>query len=434
MNLELRTSNLSIIGTGYVGLTTGLGFAELGNRVICVDIDKNKIQGLKNGIIPIYEKGMEELLKKNRKRISFTTNLRKAVKESGVIFIAVGTPAKDTGEADLSQIIDVAQNLRDAIDSYKVIVIKSTVPVGSVELIRDILSKKKREGKDFDLVVNPEFLREGDAVYDFFHPSRIVIGTNSRRAADILLKLYKPLNSPTLITSPIDAQMIKYAANAFLASRISFINEIATIAERVGADIKNIVKGLSYDPRLGQGYLSPGIGFGGPCLIKDLKALISIAQSRDYEPRYLKSILDKNEEQMKSIVVKVKKALGGILYGRTLGILGLSFKPYTKDVRNSLAMRIVELLKLEGAKIKAYDPIAMDEARGLISDIEYLKDPYDLKEIDLLLILVGYKEFKDLDYAKIKRGMTNPIIIDGVNLLDPAQMRSSGFIYKGVGR
>lgn len=426
--------NLTVIGTGYVGLTTGLGFAELGNRVICVDIDKKKIKDLKKDIIPIHEKGMEELLKRNRAKLSFTTNIKEAVKKSQVIFIAVGTPARDTGEADLSQIIDVAQNLRDAIDSYKLIVIKSTVPVGSVELIKDILSRKKREGKDFDLVVNPEFLREGDAVYDFLHPSRIVIGTDSKQAAETLSKLYKPLNSPILITSPIDAQMIKYAANAFLASRISFINEIATIAERVGADIKNIVKGLSYDKRLGDGYLSPGIGFGGPCLIKDLKALISIAQSRDYEPRYLKSILDKNEEQMKSIVIKVKKALGGILYGRTLGVLGLSFKPYTKDVRNSLAIKIVELLKLEGARIKAYDPIAIKQAKELISDIEYLEDPYDLKEIDLLLILVGYKEFKDLDYKKIKRGMTNPIIIDGVNILSLEDIKSLGFQYIGVGR
>lgn len=426
--------NLTVIGTGYVGLTTGLGFAELGNRVICVDIDKKKIKDLKKDIIPIHEKGMEELLKRNRAKLSFTTNIKEAVKKSQVIFIAVGTPARDTGEADLSQIIDVAQNLRDAIDSYKLIVIKSTVPVGSVELIKDILSRKKREGKDFDLVVNPEFLREGDAVYDFLHPSRIVIGTDSKQAAETLSKLYKPLNSPILITSPIDAQMIKYAANAFLASRISFINEIATIAERVGADIKNIVKGLSYDKRLGDGYLSPGIGFGGPCLIKDLKALISIAQSRDYEPRYLKSILDKNEEQMKSIVIKVKKALGGILYGRTLGVLGLSFKPYTKDVRNSLAIKIIELLKLEGARIKAYDPIAIKQAKELISDIEYLEDPYDLKEIDLLLILVGYKEFKDLDYKKIKRGMTNPIIIDGVNILSLEDIKPLGFQYIGVGR
>lgn len=425
---------LSVIGTGYVGLTTGLGFAELGNKVTCVDIDEKKIEGLKKGILPIYEKGMEELLKKNRNRVSFTTDLRKAVEESQVIFIAVGTPARDTGEADLSQIIDVAQKLSDAIDSYKIIVIKSTVPVGSVELVRDILSRKRKEGKDFDLIVNPEFLREGDAVYDFLHPSRIVIGTHSKKAAEVLSQLYKSLNSPTLVVSPIDAQMVKYAANTFLASRISFINEIATIAEKVGADIKNIVKGLSYDPRLGQDYLSPGIGFGGPCLIKDLKALISIAQSRDYEPRCLKSILEKNEEQMKSIVLKVKRALGGILYGRTIGVLGLSFKPETKDVRTSLAMRIVELLKLEGAQIKAYDPIAMEEAEELIPDLKYCKDPYDLKEIDLLLILIGCKEFKDLDYKKIKRGMTNPIIIDGVNLLSPEKLKSLGFHYIGVGR
>jgi len=434
MNHNPTSQTLCVIGLGYVGLTTAVGFAELGHKVIGVDVDDKKIRTLNCGISPIYEVGMEQLLRKNRDRLTFTVDLKEAVTSSSIIFVAVGTPTKDTGEADLSQIIDVAHGLSESINNYKIIVIKSTVPVGSVDLIRNILSQKRKEGKDFDLVVNPEFLREGNAIHDFFNPSRVVIGADNKQAAQVVAQLYKPLSTPVLITSPIDAQMIKYAANAFLASRISFINEIATISERVGADIKNIIKGLSYDPRLGDGYLSPGIGFGGPCLTKDLKALIHMAQSYDYEPRFLKSILERNEEQIQSIVWKVKKALGGILYGKTIGVLGLSFKPGTKDIRNSPAVRIVKLLKQGGALIKAYDPIAMDEAKTILPDIEYCTTPYEFKDLDLLLLLVGWEEFKQLDYRRLKKGMSTPIIIDGVNLLEPKVMKELGFTYSGVGR
>jgi len=434
MNHSPTSQTLSVIGLGYVGLTTAVGFAELGHKVIGVDVDDEKIKTLNRGISPIYETGMDQLLRKNRHRLTFTVDLNEAVRSSSIIFVAVGTPTKDTGEADLSQIIDVAHGLSESINNYKIIVIKSTVPVGSVDLIRNILSQKRKEGKDFDLVVNPEFLREGNAIHDFFNPSRVVIGADNKQAAQVVAQLYKPLSTPILITPPIDAQMIKYAANAFLASRISFINEIATISERVGADIKNVIKGLSYDPRLGDGYLSPGIGFGGPCLTKDLKALIHMAQSYDYEPRFLKSILERNEEQIQSIVWKVKRALGGILYGKTIGVLGLSFKPGTKDIRNSPAVRIVKLLKQGGALIKAYDPMAMDEAKTILPDIEYCATPYEFKDLDLLLLLVGWEEFKQLDYRRLKKGMSTPIIIDGVNLLEPEVMKELGFTYSGVGR
>ncbi len=434
MNHSPTSQTLCVIGLGYVGLTTAVGFAELGHKVIGVDVDDEKIKTLNRGISPIYEAGMEQLLRKNRDRLTFTVDLKEAVASSSIIFVAVGTPTKDTGEADLSQIIDVAHGLSESINNYKIIVIKSTVPVGSVDLIRNIMSQKCKEGKDFDLVVNPEFLREGNAIHDFFNPSRVVIGADNKQAAQVVAQLYKPLSTPVLVTSPIDAQMIKYAANAFLASRISFINEIATISERVGADIKNIIKGLSYDPRLGDGYLSPGIGFGGPCLTKDLKALIHMAQSYDYEPRFLKSILERNEEQIRSIVWKVKKALGGILYGKTIGVLGLAFKPGTKDIRNSPAVRIVKLLKQGGALIKAYDPMAMDEAKIILPDIEYCTTPYEFKNLDLLLLLVGWEEFKQLDYQRLKGGMSTPIIIDGANLLEPKVMKELGFTYSGVGR
>ncbi|MBC7189133.1 UDP-glucose/GDP-mannose dehydrogenase family protein, partial [Candidatus Aerophobetes bacterium] len=378
----------------YVGLVTGAGLAELGNSVFCVDIDEEKIKKLKNGFVPFYEEGLKELILKNRKekRLFFTTSLEKGVSLSEIVFIAVGTPSKETGEADLSHVIKVAEDLSCLISTYKIIAIKSTVPVGTLELFTEILQKKgKIKGRDFDIASMPEFLREGSAVYDFFHPSRIVIGCDNPQVSKILEEIFSPLGAPVLHTSPATAQMIKYASNTFLACRISFINEIANICEKVGADVKEVARGMGYDRRIGEGYLNAGIGFGGPCLVKDLKALIKIAEDRGYEAGFLKAILDKNEHQIRTILYKVKQLLGDSLYKKTIGVLGLTFKPGTSDVRNSLSLRIIDLLQKEGATVKAFDPQGMEEARKILPDVELVENPYDVaKSSDLLLVLTGW--------------------------------------------
>jgi len=431
--------NLCVIGTGYVGLVTGAGFAELGNNVVCIDVDKVKIDNLKKGVVPFYEKGLKELVDRNLKagRIKFTISMKEGIRDARIIFVAVGTPSKEDGEADLSQVIKVAEELADLIQDYKIIAIKSTVPVGTFQLIREVLTGKIKEGTHFDIVSNPEFLREGDAVYDFFHPTRVIIGVDEgkERVADEIGELFRPLRAPIIKTSIINAQMIKYASNVFLASRISFINEIANICERVGADVNEIARGMSFDKRLGEGYLRAGIGFGGPCLVKDLKALIKMAENYGYEAQHLKSILIKNEHQVKHVVFKVKSMLGEVLYGKTIGVLGLTFKPGTNDTRNSLALKIIDLLKKEGARVKAYDPKGMEEAKILMNDLILCQDPYEVAlNSDLLLILTGWDEFKDLNFNHIKEKLKEPIIIDGVNLLDPEKMRNLGFVYRGIGR
>ena len=426
-----------IIGTGYVGLVTGAGLAELGNQVFCVDVDDEKIANLKKGKTPFYEEGLKDLIEKNLKegRLFFTTSLAEGVHPSKIIFIAVGTPAKETGEADLSFVIKVAEDLSCLINKYKIIAIKSTVPVGALELVTQILEREgKKKGVDFDIASTPEFLREGNAVYDFFHPSRTVLGYDNPKVGKILHELFAPLRAPILHTSPATAQMIKYASNAFLASRISFINEIANICEKVGADVVEVARGMGYDRRIGEGYLNAGIGFGGPCLVKDLKALIKIAENSGYEAHFLKSILEKNEHQTRTILYKIKQVLGEVLYDKTVGILGLSFKAGTSDVRNSLSLKIIKLLQKEGAKIKAYDPKAMEEARKVVPDVTYTEDPYETAQSDALVILAAWGEFKELDLEKIKGNLKNPVIIDGVNIFDPEKMRKLGFVYKGVGR
>ncbi|MCD6574173.1 UDP-glucose/GDP-mannose dehydrogenase family protein [Candidatus Aerophobetes bacterium] len=430
--------NICMVGTGYVGLVTGAGFAELGNRVVCVDVDEGKIEKLKKGKIPFFEEGLEKLIRKNieKEKLSFTTSLKEGVANSEVIFIAVGTPSKETGEADLSYVIRVAEDLSFLISDYKIIAVKSTVPVGTLELVTEILGKRgKVKGKDFDIASTPEFLREGNAVYDFFHPSRVIIGCDNSRVGKTLEEIFTPLKAPIVHTSPAAAQMIKYASNTFLACRISFINEIANICEKVGADVVEVAKGMGYDKRIGEGYLNAGIGFGGPCLIKDLKALIKIAEDKGYEAGFLKAILEKNEHQIRTIVYKVKNFLGEPLYEKKIGVLGLTFKQGTSDVRNSLSLKVLELLQKEGARIKAYDPQGMEEARNALNEVEFAKDPYEVADgSDILLILTGWEEFKKLDFKRIKRNLKNPFIVDGVNLLSPERMRKAGFNYKGVGR
>jgi len=429
--------NVCVIGIGHVGLVAGAGLAELGNRVICVDTDKKKLANLQAGGMPFYEHGLEELVIENQKaeRLFFTADIAEGVHPSDVIIIAVNTPENESGEADISQITRVSEDLAQAMNKYKIIVIKSTVPIGTLALVTETFQNRgKMEGVDFDIVAIPEFLREGNAVYDFFHPSRIIIGTDNSKARDTLDRLFSSLNAPIIHTKPVTAQMIKYASNAFLSSRISFINEIANICEEVGADVANVTHGMSYDKRFGEGYLNPGIGFGGPCLVKDLKALIKMAESHGYEANYLKSILEKNESQIRVLVHKVKEALGGSLYEKTIGVLGLAFKEGTSDVRNSLSIKIIEHLKMEGANIKAYDPQGMEEARKIISNISLVQDPYQAAEADALVILTAWQEFKSLNLKKLRGSLKKPIVIDGVNVLDPQEMKELGFIYQGVGR
>lgn len=451
--------NVTIIGgAGYVGFITGLGLAELGHRVVGVDIAADKVEMLCSGRSPIYEEGVDlnEVLRRNLEagRIAFTTDLAEGVRHGEIIFIAVGTPESEGGQADLSQVISVAENLLDYIDSYKVIVVKSTVPVGTVELVCDILKRRLREGEDFDIVANPEFLREGRGLYDFFNPTRIVIGARSDRARELMRKLYAPFfeqqitndeprttnytprtDTPLIETDIASAQMIKYASNAFLATRISFINEIASICEQVGADVKEVSKGMGYDPRIGHEYLEAGIGFGGPCLEKDLKALIKIAEASGYEPGLLRAVLEKNEYQVRQVIAKLKELVGYLLYRKVIAVFGLAFKPGTNDVRTSLSLRVIDLLLREGAIVRAHDPLAIPEAKAIEPRVEYCEDPYEaVRDADAVLILTGWPEYRDLDWQRIKGLMAAPNLVDGRNLLEGQQLVTMGFAYQGIGR
>lgn len=429
---------IGIIGTGYIGLVIVLGLADFGNQVICLDIDDEKIEQLRKGISPIKEKDIDELLRRNieKNRIKFTKDIQELISNSEIIFICVNTPPKEDGSVDLSQVISVSESLAKNLKDKKIIAIKSTIPIGILEKINQIFENYgKKKNQDFEIAFIPEFLREGNAVYDFYNPSRIVIGAENPEIIEELKKLFSPLNAPFIITSPNAAILIKYASNAFLAMRISFINEIANIAERFGIDIQEVIEGMKYDKRIGKDYLQPGIGFGGPCLGKDLMGLIKMAEKQGYQPNLLISILEKNEHQIRQTIYKIKSFLGEFLDGQIIRVLGLTFKPDTNDVRNSLALRITKMLKNDGAKIKASDPLGMEEAKKEINDVEYCDNPYDVaQDSNCLVILTGWKEFKELDFLKIKRVMKAPIIIDGVNLLDPQIIKNMGFIYKGVGR
>ena len=450
-------------GTGYVGLITGVGLAELGHRVVNVDIDEMRVSELQAGKTSIYEEGLEPLLRRNLDagRLRFTTDIPQGVDQSEIVFIAVGTPSQTDGHADLSQVIQVAEEIVLQVNEYKIIVVKSTVPVGTVELVGSILKREKKEGVDFDIVANPEFLREGKGIYDFFYPDRIVIGSRSQLAAQRMKELYAPILSGKVPPLPIEgptsapshgshgtggqvplvetdiasAQMIKYAANAFLATRVSFINEVGGLCERLGADVKEVARGIGYDPRIGHSYLEAGIGFGGPCLEKDLQALIRIAEANSYEPRLLRATHERNEHQVQEVIARVKGLTGNLLYNKHVAIFGLSFKAGTNDVRNSLAVRVLDQLASEGAVVRAYDPVAIPEAKTLRPNVAYCEDPYDaVAQAEALLILTDWPEFRELDYQAIKARMAAPCIVDGRNLLDPLEMRGMGFRYWGPGR
>jgi len=427
---------ISIIGSGHVGLVSGACFADLGNSVICRDDDTSKIESLQKGAMPFFEPGLEDLVRRNvdAGRLSFTTSVDEAVRNTDIVFICVGTPQKPDGEADLTQVEIVSQRVARAMHDYTVVVEKSTVPVKTGGWIKRTIALNNINDADFDIVSNPEFLREGKAIYDFMHPDRIVIGTESERAAQIMQQLYAPFDAPIIITNIETAELIKHASNAFLALKISYTNALANICESVGADIAKVAEGMGYDQRIGRGFLNAGIGFGGYCLPKDTAAFIRIAEEAGYDFALLKAVREINENQRQQLFNKIKKELWN-LNGKTIGILGLAFKPDTDDMREAPAIDIIGLLLKEGARIKAYDPQAMAISRTMFPDIEYCKDAYEVAEgSDALVIITEWDEFKNLDLQKVKNQLNQPVIIDGRNIFEPAEMSRLGFIYRGVGR
>ena len=428
--------NISVIGTGYVGLGTAAVFAELDNNVIGTDIDKDKIEKLNKGIMPIFEPGLKEIVIRNAKegRLKFIHDNKEAIKHGEVIFICVGTPPKDNWETELKYVEDVAKEIAENMDSYKVIVHKSTVPVETGEKVKEIIKKHLKSNVEFDVVSNPEFLREGTAISDTLEPDRIVIGAESEKSIEVMKKVYSPIKSTLIITDIKSAELIKHASNAFLATKISFINAIAQICEKSGADVEKVAEGMGYDKRIGRSFLNAGIGYGGFCFPKDVQAFIKIAENYGYDFSLLKATNDINENQKKQFVDRIKNKLGNI-NGKTIGILGLSFKPNTDDMRFAPSEYIINELQKERAKIRAYDPEAMERAKEILKDVEYCDDPYDaVKGADVLLILTEWNEFKELDLEKIKSLMKAPIIFDGRNVYNPNDMQKAGFSYVSMGR
>lgn len=427
---------ITIIGSGYVGLVTGTCLADLGNDVICVDIVEEKINNLKKGIIPIFEPGLDELIKRNvkEKRLTFTTDLKDSIRKSEIIFIAVGTPPKANGEADLSYIENVARAIGNEIDSYKVIVEKSTVPVETGEKVKKVIQLNNPHKAEFDVVSNPEFLREGSAVSDFLNPDRIVIGTDSKRAAEMMARLYKPLNATMITTDIRSAEIIKHASNSFLATKISFINAIANICEKAGGDVEKVAEGMGYDKRIGRSFLNAGIGYGGSCFPKDVSAFIKIAEKNGYDFRLLRDVESINKQQKLDFIKKIEENMW-ILNDKKIAILGLSFKPNTDDMREAPSIDIINALQKEGAKIKAYDPEASEKSRALLKNVDYCSNPYDaVSGCDAMVIVTEWNEFKELDMEKVKSLLNRPLIIDGRNIYDSAQMKKLGFEYVSIGR
>ena len=425
-----------MIGTGYVGLVSGTCFADIGHDVMCVDNDKDKIDTLKKGGIPIYEPGLQDLVRKNVKagRLSFTTSIKEAVEKSLFLFIGVGTPPKENGEPDLSSVEKVAQEIGAAMNEYKIIIEKSTVPVQTGTWVRTVVERFSKKVKDFDVASNPEFLREGSAIDDFLHPDRIVLGVETKRAEEKLLELYKPINAPKIITDIASAELIKHASNSFLSTKISFINAVSIICEKSGADILKVAEGMGMDKRIGRSFLNAGLGFGGFCFPKDLKAFIGISAKLGYDFKLLKEVENINEEQMLRAVEKLEEMLWN-LRDKKVGVLGLAFKPNTDDMRFAPSITIIKELQKQGAGVKAYDPVAMVRAKEIMPDIEYCEDAYQVaKDVDGMILVTEWDEFGKLDLKKIKDSMRQPVFLDGRNLYDPEKMKKLGFIYAGIGR
>ncbi|RJP29046.1 MAG: UDP-glucose/GDP-mannose dehydrogenase family protein [Candidatus Omnitrophota bacterium] len=434
--------NISIIGAGYVGLVTGACLAELGNHVICVDNDSKKISSLKKSIIPIYEPGLKELIINNlkKKRLKFTTNIREAVSKTVITFIAVGTPSMENGEADLTYIENVARSIAASLsslkkrDDYHLIVEKSTVPVETGKWVQETIELNLKRKISFDVASNPEFLREGQAINDFMNPDRIVIGVESRQAKEMLMNLYRPLNARIVVTDIKSAELIKHASNSFLATKISFINAISDICDRVGADVEEVAEGMGLDKRISPDFLKPGIGYGGSCFPKDLDAFVNISGKLGYDFKLLKAVREVNQTQRSAYLKKIRDNLW-IIKDKTIGVLGLSFKPNTDDIRNAPSIEIIKALKQEGAHLRVYDPQSMDKAKGVLKGIRFCSGPYQVCQgSDCLLVLTEWPEFKELNFLRVKKLLKRPLIIDGRNIYDPHMMKKTGFIYVCMGR
>jgi UDPglucose 6-dehydrogenase len=430
---------IAVIGTGYVGLVTGACFAEFGVHVTCVDVDSDKVEKLNNGVIPIYEPGLGKIVEKNAAagRLQFTTDLKTAVEGSQVVFLAVGTPPQADGSPDMSYYRQAAKDVAGAMNGYKVLVTKSTVPVGTGKWLREFVTKNLEFGTDFGVASNPEFLREGAAIQDFMRPDRVVIGSDDERAIDVMKELYRPLyliETPVVITSLEAAELIKYAANAFLATKITFINEIANLCDAIGCDVHDVARGMGMDNRIGRKFLHPGPGYGGSCFPKDTRALTTVADQFGVETRIVDAVVEANERQRGAMIPKIERLLGRI-DGKQIGVLGLSFKPETNDMRESPAIDIIKVLVEKGARVRAYDPVAMDEARHCLPDIEYATDEYDaIRDSDILVIITEWNQFRALDMEKVRSLLRAPKIADLRNIYEPADMKELGFEYVGVGR
>jgi len=431
--------HIAVIGTGYVGLVTGACFAEFGVDVTCVDVDSTKIDKLNNGIIPIYEPGLDQIVEKNAKagRLKFTTDIRSAVEGAQVVFLAVGTPPKDDGSPDMSYYQQAAKDVAAAMNGYKVLVTKSTVPVGTGKWLREFVSANLPDSIEFGVASNPEFLREGAAIEDFMRPDRVVIGSNEGRAIDVMKELYRPLyliETPIVITSLEAAELIKYAANAFLATKITFINEVANLCDAIGCDVHDVARGMGMDNRIGRKFLHPGPGYGGSCFPKDTRALTTVADQFGVETLIVDAVIEANERQREAMIPKIERLVGD-LSGKQVGMLGLSFKPETDDMRESPAIEIIRSILEKGATIRAFDPVAMDEAKHYVSGIEYATDEYDaIKGADVLVIVTEWNQFRALDMEKVRSLLRSPKIADLRNIYEPSDMRAMGFDYVGVGR
>jgi UDPglucose 6-dehydrogenase len=433
---------IAVVGTGYVGLVTGSCLADVGMNVTCADVNAQKIANLQKGILPIYEPGLEDIVERNTKsgRLKFTTKLADAVKGAEAAFIAVGTPPGEDGSADLRYVLGVAREIGETMDGYLVVITKSTVPVGTAEKVRKELAaalQKRGSGLTFDVASNPEFLKEGAAIEDFMKPDRIVCGVESERARDVMARLYKPftLNGhPVLFMDVPSAEMTKYAANAMLATKISFMNDIANLCELLGADVNQVRKGIGSDPRIGNRFIYPGIGYGGSCFPKDVKALVKTGVENGYKLRILQSVEDVNEAQKHVLFAKVKKHFGD-LKGRHFAMWGLSFKPETNDMREAPSLVLCEQLLAAGATVSAYDPVAVEESKHMIGDrIGYAKDAYAaLEGADALLLVTEWREFRVPDWARIKKALKQPVVFDGRNIYSGPELRAQGFAYHGIG-
>ena len=429
---------ITFIGHGYVGLVTAAVFADLGNTVYVIGHTAEKIENLKKGIIPIYEPGLEELVSRNVKagRLIPTLEFSPAITDSSVVFIAVGTPPQDDGSADLSVVFDVAKKLSPHLNGYSVVIVKSTVPVGTNHKVQEIVNELKPQGAEFDIASVPEFLREGQAISDTQHPDRIVIGTENIKAQKLLLELHKSIDGERVLTNIQTAEMIKYASNAFLATKISFANAIAQLSEIVGANGQDVLSAIGQDKRIGQAFLNAGAGYGGSCFPKDVKALIQIAKQNKYDFELLEEVEEINRNAIKGIVVKAEDMLGDVK-GKTVAILGLAFKPNTDDMREAPSISVINTLYEKGAYIRAYDPVAMENSKAIFKDknIEFANSAYDaVTDADLVIVVTEWNEFKQLSTAKMLKLMKSPHMVDGRNIYEPEKMRNQGFTYIGVGR